>query len=225
MSQGVHLRKYGVETKIDFELYEVDGVDLRVDAVDAGSDCNIMKDEGAEATCTNDFVDEGMGYSITLSATEMQAARIVLYIIDSAVKVWLDKVIIIETYGHASAMHAFDLDTASVAQSADNETRLALIEADTNELQTDDYPTSIAAIPTVDEIWAKAMSDLAQGAPSVTASVLTAINYLYESWRNKTLTTATLITLMKDNGTTALVKSTISDDATTFTKAEFISGA
>lgn len=107
--QGIHLRKYGVETKIDFELYEIDGVDLRVDATDAGSDCNIMKDEGAEATCTNDFVDEGRGYSITLTATEMQAARIVLYIIDSATKVWLDKVIIIETYGHASAMHAVDL--------------------------------------------------------------------------------------------------------------------
>lgn len=110
--QGVHLRKYGVETKIDFELYEVDGVDLRVDAVDAGSDCSIMKDEGAEATCTNDFVDEGKGYSITLSATEMQAARIVVYVVDSATKVWLDKVIVIETYGHASAMHALDLDTA-----------------------------------------------------------------------------------------------------------------
>jgi len=110
--QGVHLRKYGVETKIDFELYEVDGVDLRTDAVDAGSDCNIMKDEGAEATCENDFVDEGRGYSITLTATEMEAARIVLYIIDSATKVWLDKVIVIETYGNASAQHAMDFDDA-----------------------------------------------------------------------------------------------------------------
>jgi len=42
----------------------------------------------------------------------MQAARIVVYVVDSATKVWLDKVIIIETYGHASAMHALDLDTA-----------------------------------------------------------------------------------------------------------------
>lgn len=110
--QGVHLRKYGVETKIPFELYEVDGVDFRVDAADAGSDCSIMKDEGAEATCTNDFVDEGKGYSITLTSTEMQAARIVLYIVDSAAKVWLDKAIEIETYGNASAQHAFDLDDA-----------------------------------------------------------------------------------------------------------------
>lgn len=141
--QGIHLRKYGVEAKIPFVLYGIDGIDLRVDAADGGSDCSIMKDEGAEATCTNDFVDEGKGYSITLSSTEMQAARIVVYVVDSATKVWLDDGIIIETYGHASAQHAFDLDIASVAQSADNEARLAIIEADTNELQTDDIPGAL----------------------------------------------------------------------------------
>ena len=82
----------------------------------------------------------------------------------------------------------------------------------------------IAAVPTVNEIWAKAMTDLATGAPSATASVLTAINYLYETWRNKTTTTATLVTIKKDDGSTDLTKSTISDDATTFTKGEFVSG-
>ena len=74
-------------------------------------------------------------------------------------------------------------------------------------------------------IWAKAMVDLAQAAPSATASVLVAINYIYEFLRNKTTTTATLITVMKDDGSTGLVKSTISDDGTTFTKGEFITGA
>lgn len=116
--QGIHLRKYGVETKIDFELYEVDGVDFRIDAVDAGSDCTIMKDEGAEVTCANDFIDEGKGYSITLTATEMQAARIVIYIVDSVTKAWLDKTIIIESYGHTLAQHAFDLDTPLIGAGA-----------------------------------------------------------------------------------------------------------
>jgi len=108
----VRLRKYGVETTIDFELYEVDGVDLRVDAVDAGSDCTLRKDGGADTTCTNDFVDEGMSYSLVLTATEMESERLILHIIDSATKVWLDRVVIIETYGNASAEHAFDLDLA-----------------------------------------------------------------------------------------------------------------
>ena len=92
-------------------------------------------------------------------------------------------------------------------------------------LATDAISADALSSAAVDEIWAKAMSDLAQGAPSVTASVFTAINYLYEAWRNKTTTTATLITLTKDDGSTGLVKSTISDDGTTFTKGEFITGA
>lgn len=87
---------------------------------------------------------------------------------------------------------------------------------------TDGVLVSATAITT---IWNKAMQDLPQGAPSATASVLDVINYLYEAWRNKTITTATLVTVMKDDGSTGLVKATISDDATTFTKNEFISGA
>lgn len=109
---NVHLRKYGVETTVDFTLFEVDGVDFRVDAAAATADTIIQIDEGAAGSCTNLFVDEGLGYSHTLTAAEVTGARIVVYIVDSATKVWLDDSYIIETYGHPSAMHAFDLDTS-----------------------------------------------------------------------------------------------------------------
>ena len=108
------LRKYGEAATVNFDLFEVDGVDFRVDAAHASGDTKIMKDEGAEANTTNGFTDEGNGYSIVLTATEMQAARIVIYVIDSATKAWLDRAIVIETYGHASAQHALDLDSATV---------------------------------------------------------------------------------------------------------------
>ncbi len=108
--QAVHLRKYGVEATIDFELYEVDGVDLRVDWVPAAADCEVMKDGGASTQCTNTATDEGSTYSIVLTTTEMEAARLVIKIVDAATKAFLDKVIMIETYGHASAQHAMDLD-------------------------------------------------------------------------------------------------------------------
>lgn len=112
--QGTHLRKYGVLTTLNFELFEVDGINFRVDAAHAAGDSVIMKDEAAEASTANGFTDEGTGYSIVLTAVEMQAARIVIYLSDlTATKVWLDKAIVIETYGHASAMHAFDLDNAT----------------------------------------------------------------------------------------------------------------
>lgn len=111
----IFLRKYGVEATIDFSLYEVDGVNFRIDAVHAAGDTTLMKDEATEASTTNGFTDEGKGYSIVLTATEMQAARIVIYVVDlTATKVWLDRTIIIETYGHASAQHAFDLDDSSI---------------------------------------------------------------------------------------------------------------
>jgi len=85
---------------------------------------------------------------------------------------------------------------------------------------TDGAELSTAAITAM---WAKAMSDLDAGAPSATASALTALNYLYEYWRNKTVTDKSLkeIIVYKDNGTTKLCESDISDDGTLFTKGEF----
>lgn len=101
----VLLAEYGRPKPISFELYEVDGVDLRVDAVDAGADCSIRLDEAAEGTCDNDFVDEGVTYSLVLTAAEMVAKKITVTIVDAATKVWLDKVIVIETYGHPLSAH------------------------------------------------------------------------------------------------------------------------
>jgi hypothetical protein len=157
--QGLTLRKYGVQTTINFELFEVDGVDFRINAVHAAGDSVIMKNEGSEASTTNGFTDEGKGYSLVLSATEMQAARIVIYLVDlTATKVWLDKAIVIETYGHASAMHAFDLDTAvpdvNIA-SSDNIDLTALQKASVtsavptavqNRAEMDSASTGLAAI-------------------------------------------------------------------------------
>ena len=111
--QGPFLRKYGVQTTVDFQLYEIDGVDFKVDAVHASGDTTVMKDEGAEANTANAFTDEGQGYSIVLTAAEVTAARIVVYIVDQATKAWLDTAFVVETYGDASAMHAFDLDVAT----------------------------------------------------------------------------------------------------------------
>ena len=106
------LRKYGQEALINFTLFEADGLNFRVDAVHAVGDSILMKDEGAEASTTNGFVDEGIGYSLSLTATEMEAARLVVYLIDqTATKIWLDKALTIETYGDVNAQHEFDLDS------------------------------------------------------------------------------------------------------------------
>jgi hypothetical protein len=74
-----YLRKYATATTIDFELYKLDGTGLKSDAASATHDIKIMKDEGNEADTTADaFTDEGQGYSLALTNTEMTAARIVI---------------------------------------------------------------------------------------------------------------------------------------------------
>jgi hypothetical protein len=113
-------RLYGAATTVDFCLYVTDSTVGAVkveNAVHASGDTYIMKDEGPEANTTNGFVDEGSCYSIALTATEMQAARILLNIEDQGTKTWADKCIRIETYGHPSAQHnaAFPANITQVA--------------------------------------------------------------------------------------------------------------
>ena len=103
----LYLEKYGVETTFNFDLFAIDGVDFKVDAVHAAGDTKIMKNEGTEVATTNGFTDEGTGYALILTATEMTAARIKIYIKDQGTKVWLDTGITIETYGHANAQHPY----------------------------------------------------------------------------------------------------------------------
>lgn len=110
----VILRKYGVQTTFYFPLVDAGAVDYEATPVThTAGDTQISKDGGAFANTTNAFAHEGNGiYSIVLTATEMQAANIVVTIIDSATKAWEDQAIIIDTYGNASGQHAIDLDDA-----------------------------------------------------------------------------------------------------------------
>lgn len=82
-AQVVETRNYGEATTVDFALFDTLGANLKTDAVDGGLDCSIIKDEGTETACTNDFVDEGSTYSIALTAAEMSASRIIVCIVDA----------------------------------------------------------------------------------------------------------------------------------------------
>lgn len=135
------LGKYNQAKTITFDLFEVDGIDLSVAATFAAGDIKIMKNEGAEANTSNLPTDEGSSYSLVLTATEMSAARIRIILIDqTATKVWLDISLGIETYGNASAEHAFDLDTAAETMrgtdSAATETKQDIIDTNIDTLLT-----------------------------------------------------------------------------------------
>lgn len=77
----------------------------------------------------------------------------------------------------------------------------------------------------VAEIWATAMYDLAAGAPSITASVKDAINYIYMAWRNETRTVKigddAETRIMRDDGSEILCERDLSDDDTTYIQTEY----
>jgi hypothetical protein len=96
----------------DFPVYDIDGVDLDTDWVPVQADCELIKDGGTSTAITATAVDEGVTYSIALSATEMECARGVIKVQDAATKVILDLVMTFDTYGDASAQHLFNLNAA-----------------------------------------------------------------------------------------------------------------
>ncbi len=76
----------------------------------------------------------------------------------------------------------------------------------------------------VDAINVDTYAEPGQGAPAATASLVTKINYLYKSWRNKKEQTSSTFSLYDDAGTTVDQKSTVSDNGTTATRGEIVTG-
>ncbi len=68
------------------------------------------------------------------------------------------------------------------------------------------------------------VAEMAQGAPSVTPTVVQMLNFNYRILRNKLEAIKTGISIYDDAGSTVLFQSTISDDLTTFIRGEFESG-
>ena len=160
------LAKYGVQTSFRFAVVKRGVVDLAAtgDWTPATGDTKISKDGGNVAnTSNNPSAVGGTGsvlWSITLTAAELQAAEIVIQIVDSATKAIEDQTLVIYTYGHASAKIQADLSdsvwlgltggstikakTDLIPASPAQEGTLSTIEgkvdsvlADTNELQVD----------------------------------------------------------------------------------------
>jgi len=144
---NIYLRKYGVDTTIDFELYGIDGASLNTTATFAAGDTTRMLDEAAQGNLGASPTDEGSTYSLAIAAAELQCTRLIIHVVDqTSPKVWLDCVLIVETYGHTSAMHAFDLDSATVTP-ADGSVTAAVIAADAIDADSikADAATEVAA--------------------------------------------------------------------------------
>ncbi len=94
----------GLKTEITFTLLLSDGTAGYAHAMHRitpkSGDVTITSDNTTHNQTINTFVNNGYGHcSLELTAEEMEAERIVVYMIDqSRPKMWLDQAIIIETY-------------------------------------------------------------------------------------------------------------------------------
>lgn len=110
------LRKYGAATHVRIPIVKRAVVDFAVGAdwTPAAGDVKISKDGGAAANVTNLPTATAMGntayWDFSLTATELQAASLIVTVADSATKVVEDQAFIINTYGNASAQILADFD-------------------------------------------------------------------------------------------------------------------
>ncbi len=111
-SAAVHEHQYAVGGTFDFELYNTDGT-LDVDEADGGAEVSVACDEGAEGTATNDFVDEGTFYSITLTVAELTCARVAVVIAATDTNLFY-----VETYGDLSAQDKSRGVASGIAQAS-----------------------------------------------------------------------------------------------------------
>lgn len=116
------LAKYGTQTVFTFPMVKRGVVDLAATAdwTPATGDTKISKDGGNVANSTNNPAAVGgtgsVSWTLTLTATELQAAVVDVQIVDSATKAVEDQFLKIYTYGHASARIQQDLSVDLVAR-------------------------------------------------------------------------------------------------------------
>lgn len=111
-------RKYATGTGADIIIpiikAGVNDFAVSADWTPAAGDVKISKDGGAAANIGTlpTFITD-IGWKFVFTNAELTAARINVNVVDSATKAIEDQHIIIETYGHASAQHAFDRNVAT----------------------------------------------------------------------------------------------------------------
>lgn len=105
------LRKYGVATvagtHIRVPMIKADAQDFAAsgDWTPATNDVKLSKDGGTQANIGTLPTYSNGAWQFQLTAAELQAKQIEIIVVDAATKAVEDQCIIVETYGHESAMH------------------------------------------------------------------------------------------------------------------------
>ncbi|HET6495002.1 MAG TPA: hypothetical protein VFH61_06520 [Thermoleophilia bacterium] len=105
-------RKYGVAATIRFPMIIAGGSSLAGsgDWTPAAADCLLSENGAATAQSTNVPTFGNMLWELDLTATEMENATVDVRIVDVAGGEVEDQVILVETFGHASALRQLEAD-------------------------------------------------------------------------------------------------------------------
>lgn len=113
------ISKYGVAVHVYVPIIKRAVVDFAVSAdwTPSAGDCKISKDGGAAANVTNlptaITMGNGAMWDFSLTATEMQAAKVMVSVVDSATKAVEDQFFIVWTHGNASGQYQVDFADAT----------------------------------------------------------------------------------------------------------------
>lgn len=112
------LAKYNQAATFDVPLQIAGTLDLYASGSIVAGDVKISKDGGAFANVTTLPTEAPAAsgiYTLSLSATELSAERVMVKFVDqTSPKAFEPRIVLIQTYGNASARHAFDLDSSTV---------------------------------------------------------------------------------------------------------------
>lgn len=176
-------------------------------------DVKVSKDGGASGNIgTLPVFVADIGWKFVFSDAELTAARVNINIVDSATKAIKDQHIIIDTYGNASAQHAFNLNTAtqtvaSVVGNVDGSigslgaTAKSDVNAEVDDVINVDTHAELAVIPAKD------------------APLGSKITLMAMATRNGGTATATVLTIHKDDASD-LGSGALSDVAGTFSRGK-----
>lgn len=110
------------------------------------------------------------------------------------------------------------LDALDTAQDSQHSTTQSAISS-LNDLSAAQVNAEV-----VDALATDTYAEPGQGAPASTTTIAAKINYLYKAWRNKSEQTSTTYSLYDDAGSTVDQKATVSDNGTTASKGEIVTG-
>jgi len=196
--------------RVTFPILDADG-DLVTAA--AALDSEVSKDGGTFTDCASEATEIATGsgmYFLDLTATEMNADTVAIIVKTTSTGAKTTPMVLYpnKAGGLSVNVTAWAGTTTTTAMNA---IKTALAKG-----------TDITGFNdiTVANVWAQAMTELS-AVPGVTASVLSALQWVFLLSRNKITSTSTTQVLRNDADSANIASATVGDDGTTFTRGEF----